>query len=164
MSAVAVVKRASKPFWMAREAMATARWVFPVPVGPLRTSPAPWVTNSGPKKLPRSASRTALWRVKSYSSIVLRKGEASAAYAALDARLGAVGDLLGDEQGQEVAVAKALALGPLREVGVEPPHGRQVQAAKQAVEVDDGRRRGHRAAWLAGPRASRVRTYSAPIA
>src|SRR5207245_2950010 len=95
----------------------------------------------------------------------LEEGEAGATHAALDARLSAVGDLLGDEQRQEVAVAKTLALGPLREVGVEPPHGRQVQAAKQAVEVDDGRRRRHRAAsWTAGRRASRVRTYSAPTA
>lgn len=68
----------------------------------------------------------------------LEEGEAGAADAALDAGLGAVGDLLGKEQGEEVAVAEAVLLGARDQVGVQAPDGGQVQAVQEGVEVDVG--------------------------
>ena len=43
------VNSASKPFWMARYPMATAKCVFPRPVFPCRIKERPSVTKSGPK-------------------------------------------------------------------------------------------------------------------
>ena len=56
-----------------------------------------------------------------------------------------------------------LGFGALRELGVEPPHRRQMQPAQQPVEVDRGRGDGGHAP-AAIVRASCVRTYSAPMA
>ena len=41
-SSAAVVHNVSKPFWMARQPMATARWVFPRPVLPYKDQRAPF--------------------------------------------------------------------------------------------------------------------------
>jgi hypothetical protein len=73
----------------------------------------------------------------------LEEGEVGAAHAPLNAGLGAMRDLLGHEQGQEVTVAQAVLLGALREVGIEPADGGQVQPAQERVDIDRGRRRGH---------------------
>jgi hypothetical protein len=79
------------------------------------------------------------------------EGEVGLADGAFDAGLGAVGDLLGHEGGEEVAVAEAFLLGAGRELGVETADGGQVQAAQQGVEVEG--RRVH-----AAPRSRRLST------
>ena len=62
--------------------------------------------------------------------------EAGAPHAALNPGLGAVGHFLGDQQGEEVAVAEPVGLGPLGEVRIEAPDGGQMQAPEEGVEVD----------------------------
>src|SRR5208282_6115760 len=57
MSSAAVVKNVSKPFWMARYPMATARCVLPRPVLPCRINDRPSVTKSGPRYEPGRACR-----------------------------------------------------------------------------------------------------------
>jgi len=84
-------------------------------------------------------------------------------HAALNPRLRPMGDFLGHEHGEELAVGQALAFGAVGELGIEPPHGRQVQPAEQSIEVQGGRRVRHAPA-TAGRRVSCRRTYSAPIA
>ena len=72
----------------------------------------------------------------------LQEGEPGAAGAALDPGLRAMGNFLGHQQGEVVAVRHAVALGAVGQVGIEPADGRQVQAAQEAVEVEGGRKRG----------------------
>src|SRR5690606_9875733 len=115
----------------------------------------PSLTSSGPSRLPSIWSRIEVWKVKSNSSIVRRKGKRRSR----DARLGPVGDLLGHERGQIVTVAHALLLGPGGELGIEPAHGGQVQAAQHAVEVERGGGGAHEAT---SARAASSTTYSAP--
>jgi hypothetical protein len=76
--AAAVTKSASKPFWIAWYAMATARCVFPRPGLPVRMSERPSVTKSAERYQPMSGSRTVNWSVKLKSSTVLRKGKPAA--------------------------------------------------------------------------------------
>jgi hypothetical protein len=92
----------------------------------------------------------------------LEKREVRATDAALDPRLGAMRDFLGHEDGEVVAIGHVLALGPRGEVGIEAAHGGQVEPPQEGVEVDR-RGRGH-ALTSTGAVASRVRTYSAPMA
>jgi hypothetical protein len=66
-----------------------------------------------------------------------------AAHAPLKAGLGAMRDLLGHEQGQEVAVAQTVLLGALGEVGIESADSGQMQPAQERIDVDRGRRRRH---------------------
>lgn len=95
----------------------------------------------------------------------LEEGEVRAPHAALDARLGAMGNLLGHPEGEDVAVAEALALAALRKLGEQTPHGGQVEAAQEGVEVDRRPGRRHRApSASAGRRTRWVATYSAPMA
>ena len=129
---------------------------MPVPLGPLTTSEWPPVTNSGPRALPSSESRTADWKVKSYSSMVLRNGKRARRTQRW------MGDFLGQEDGQVVAVGEVLRLGPRGEVGIEAADGGQMQPPQERVEVD--RRRGAHALTSAGLVANQVRTYSAPMA
>ena len=76
-----------------------------------------------------------------------------------------MGDLFGHQDGEELAVAEAVLLGPVGEIRVEPADCRQVQSAQQGVEIDGGGRGSHDvAAWAGARRASWVTTYSAPIA
>ena len=90
-----------------------ASLVFPVPAGPERMRLRPSLTSSGPRKLPRSWSFTELWKVKSKSSMVPRKGNFAFRTEREIARLRAVRDLLGNQHRQVVAVAHLLALGAL---------------------------------------------------
>ncbi len=92
----------------------------------------------------------------------LEKRKARPADTALDARLSAMGDFLGQEDGQVVAVGEVLRLGPRGEVGIEAADGGQMQPPQERVEVD--RRRGAHALTSAGLVANQVRTYSAPMA
>ena len=61
--------------------------------------------------------------------------EASLAHRALDAGLGAMGDLLGDQRGEEVAVGLVLTLGPELALGIEPAHRGQMETPEHAVEI-----------------------------
>ena len=47
-----------------------------------------------------------------------------------------MGDLLGDQEGEEVAMAQALGLRAGLEFRIEPPHGGQMQAPEHAVEIE----------------------------
>ena len=95
----------------------------------------------------------------------LEKRKVGAPHAALDPGLGAVSDLLGHEQGEEVAIAQAVLFTAVGQLGVEPADGRQVQAPQEGIKIDSGHRRRHRAAsTAAGRRARCVVTYSAPMA
>jgi hypothetical protein len=76
--------------------------------------------------------------------------EASLPDRALDAGLGAMRDLLGDERGEEVAVGLVLGLGADLALGIEPAHGRQVQALEHAVEIE----RMHQATSFASRRST----------
>jgi hypothetical protein len=49
-----------------------------------------------------------------------------------------MGDLLGHQQGEELAIAQALLLGALREIGIKSPHRRQMQATEKRIDVDRG--------------------------
>ena len=55
---------------------------------------------------------------------------------ALDAGLATVGDFLGHQGGEEVAVRQAFGLRLDAELGIEPADGRQVEPAQEAVEVE----------------------------
>ena len=73
----------------------------------------------------------------------LEKGEVGAADAPLNARLGAMRDLLGHEQGEKVAIAHPFLLGALGQIGIEAPYRRQVQSPQECIDIDRGRRRRH---------------------
>ncbi len=60
-------------------------------------------------------------------------------HRAFDPRLGAVGDFLGDERGEELAVGHLLGLRPHAQLGIEAPNRREVEAAQESIEVDRGR-------------------------
>ena len=116
--------------------MATARCVLPRPGLPWRIRQRPSVTKSGASAEPSSARRSVDWKVKSKSSMVLRKGKLGAARQPAEAGLLTVSDLLGDEQGEEVVVGPLLVLGPYDQIAPDAPSVGQVQALEQAVEVD----------------------------
>ena len=80
--------------------------------------------------------------------------EAGLADRAFDPGLGAMSDFLGDEEGQEVAIAEALGFAAALEFRIEPPHGGKVQASEHAVEIERGH---HRTPW-----GRRSRTCWAP--
>jgi hypothetical protein len=65
--------------------------------------------------------------------------------APLDPGLGAVRDLLGHQDGEELAVAEAIRLGPLDQFGIEPTYRRQVQASEERIEINRRRHGAHRA-------------------
>ncbi len=52
--------------------------------------------------------------------------------------LGTMGDFLGDQESEEVAMAQALGLAAGFEFGVEPAYGRQMQAPEHAIEIERG--------------------------
>ncbi len=76
---------------------------------------------------------------------------------ALNPGLRPVGDLLGDEEREVVAEGELILLRARLELGVEPPHRREVEAAEHRVEVEAFGER----AFHAGSLTSWA-TYSAP--
>jgi hypothetical protein len=70
----------------------------------------------------------------------LEEGELGPAREALDARLLAVGHLLGHEHGEELAVGPLLALGARDELAVDAPGVGQVEPLEHRLEVDLGGR------------------------
>ena len=66
----------------------------------------------------------------------LQEGKRRVGDGAAQAGLLAVGDLLGDEHGEEVATRPLFGLGPLAELAPDAPGVGQVQALEQRVEVD----------------------------
>src|SRR2546427_2518629 len=79
-----------------------------------------------------------------------------------DARLRTMRDFLGHQDGEVITVRHVLALGAGGEVGIEAPHGGQMQPSQERVEIDG--RRGRHALTSTVVVASCVRTYSAPMA
>ena len=93
----------------------------------------------------------------------LEKREVGPMHAPLDAGLRAVRDLLGHQQPEKLAIRHALGFRALGELGIEPAHGGQMQAAQEALEIDGGGDVS-RHAPAARTHASWVRMYSAPMA
>ena len=139
MSVAAVVKKASKPFWMARYAMATARCVFPRPGLPAKISGAPVGDEVGRQR--RAEDVEAHRRLVREIEIIdgLEKRKVRASREAREPRLLAMRDLLGHEQREEVAIGPGLALGALDEVAPDATRIGEVQPFEERVEVVIGR-------------------------
>lgn len=68
----------------------------------------------------------------------LEEGELGVTRESLDARLLSLGNLLGDEHGEEVAVGPLLAFGASDEIAPDTPGVGEAQALEQCVELDLG--------------------------
>jgi hypothetical protein len=84
----------------------------------------PSATSSGPRSKPRSWRLTEDWKVKVEVLDQRDEGDLCLEHGTLDAGLGAVCRLLGEEDGQVVAVAELLLLGP----GLAQPRAPETEA------------------------------------
>jgi hypothetical protein len=135
MSAAAVTKSASKPFWIARYARATARCVFPRPGLPKRISERPSVTKSADRYEPMPDGRL----VREVEVVDgLEEGEAGSPGDLLESRLLAVRDLLREEHAQELLVGPLLLLGAGAEVAPHAASVGEVEPLEQRVDGDLG--------------------------
>ena len=129
MSVAAVVKNASKPFWIARYAIAIARWVFPRPGLPARMSERPSVTKSGDRAEP-SIVQSQAGLIREIEIVDrLEKGKVRAPREARQPRLLPMRDLFGHEHGEKVAIGPRLTLGALDEIAPDAPGIGEMTAA-----------------------------------
>ncbi len=136
MRAAAVVKRASKPSWMARYAIAIARCVFRRPVLPDRIRPRPSVGQE--KRAEEGKTQGGLEREVDVVD-GLEKGEMRASREPAQACLLPVRDLFRDEDGEVVAAAPPLLFRACGELAPEAARAGEVQTLEQIVDGDLGR-------------------------
>ena len=118
--------------------MAIAKCVFPRPGLPARISERPSVTKSADER--RAEHLEAQRRLIGEIEIVdrLEKGKVRAARQSREARLLPMGDLLGGEQREEIAIGPALALGALDQIAPDASRIREMQPFEERVEIGVG--------------------------
>lgn len=139
MSSAALTNSVSKPFWIARYPIATAMCVFPRSGLAVKDQAAP--VGDEVRRQCRTEQRELHGALVGEVEIVdgLEERESSSTREALDAGLLAMGNLLGDEDGEEVATAPRFDLGTLDEVAPCAPRIGEVETLEHGVEVDVGR-------------------------
>ena len=140
MSVAAVVKKASKPFWIARYAIATARCVFPRPGLPQEDQRPAFGDEVGRER--RAEHVQPQRRLIGEVEIIdrLEKRKVRAPRQPPEPRLLPMGDLLGDQQREEIAIGPRLPLGALHEVAPDAPRIGEVQPLEEGVEILIGAR------------------------